>query len=163
MKINKRKFSHLILLFLFIFLIVINLIQLYFHDFNIKFEMVYESDNLVNLTNEISPNYDGTTWFTLRNKSYDGFYSEEYLKEFDIDFKQFNYDKYTYIVTVGHTMKSISYSYDTMKNRKLLVLPKEFIGKIVLNDKFENKVFIYKIKRIDLDCDYHQKNRMFIL
>ena len=46
-----------------------------------------------------------------------------------------------------------------MKNRKFIFIPKQFIGKVELKKDFSNRVYIYKIKKMDIDCDYHDRSK----
>lgn len=102
-------------------------------------------------------------WFTLRDEEYNGFYGIEMLENLssnidDVDNIDFDYENYTYVITIGHELKSISYSYSDMKNRKFLFIPKQFVGDVVLDSMETDKLYIYKIKKMDIDCDYHDKD-----
>lgn len=104
-----------------------------------------------------STEIESNIWFTLRDEKFNGFYSTEKLKQYGIetDNISFDFEHYTYVITIGHKLKDIKYSYSLTKNRKLLIFPKQFIGRVTLDKDSENKIFIYKIKRMDIDCDYH--------
>lgn len=137
--------------------------MIYNVNFNLKFEYVgtlsgnstYTSDNSSSLF---------TSWFTIRDQSYNGFYDEGQLdfmvkSKDDLKNYDFDYDNYTYVVTVGHELKKISYSYSQMKNRKFLFIPKQFVGNVILDKNNTDNIYIYRIKKMDIDYDYHDRNR----
>ena len=71
----------------------------------------------------------------------------------------FDYDHYTYIVTIGHELINIEYSRSDMKNRIYGIFPKQYVGHVTLKEDLTDKVYIYRIKKMDIDCDYHEPNR----
>ena len=105
--------------------------------------------------------FEDLAWFTLRDASYNGFFPPETLDSLGVvDHNiSFDYDNYTYVVTVRHELSKISYSYSQTKNRKLIIIPKQFVGNVELKKGITNKVFIYRIKKMDIDCDYHETSR----
>lgn len=123
---------------------------------NINFDEVYQCD--IDANTEI---FNKTYWFSIRDNSYNGFFDIGYLDKIGVDCSKldFDYSKYTYIITIGYELSDISYSYHDMKNRKLIFIPKQFIGKVKLKKEFDNKVYIYKIKKMDIDCDYHNRSK----
>ena len=52
-------------------------------------------------------------------------------------------------------LKSIKYSYSVSKNRKFLFFPKQLIGQVTLDKNMIDKIFIYRIEKMDIDCDFH--------
>lgn len=143
-----------IVLLLILSVIIIGRIFFYNQKHTLDFVKVTEIDR--------TPDDNDIYWFTLRNEEYNGFYGIEMLENLssnidDVDNINFDYDNYTYVITVGHELKSISYSYSDMKNRKFLFIPKQFVGNVVLDSKATDKLYIYKIKKMDIDCDYHDK------
>lgn len=144
----------IIIVLLILSVIIIGRIFFYSQKYTLGFEKVTEIDRI--------PDDNGLYWFTLRHEEYNGFYDVEMLENLssnidDVDNIDFDYDNYTYVITVGHELKSISYSYSDMKNRKFLFIPKQFVGNVVLDSKETDKLYIYKIKKMDIDCDYHDK------
>lgn len=151
-----KPWGMVVLIFIIIALILTDIITLYHHDFEIQFEKVGEFDIVEKPINGGL----GAFWIALRSPAYNGFFSNDILKNnFNIEFNEFDFNKYTYIVTSGYELKQISYSYDTMKNRKFIAIPKQFIGKVVLWDEYKDKIYIYKIPKMDIDCDFHERNR----
>ena len=100
-------------------------------------------------------------WFTIRDQKYNGFFNEGMFDTLHVlvNTKDFDYSKYTYVVTVGHELEELSYSYSCMKNRNMFLLPKQFVGKAVLNLETTDQIYIYRTKKIDLDCDYHERDK----
>lgn len=126
----------------------------------IQFDKIYESKV------ELDSYSDQLVWFTLRDKCFDGFFDISMLERLGVDYSnmKIDYNNDTYVVTIGYELVNLSYSYSDMKNRKLGIIPKQFVGKVGLKDEFKEMIYIYKIKRLDIDCDYHdrRKNVSFI-
>ena len=122
----------------------------YNKDYNLDYTLVYY---------ETCDNTDDNTyWFSLRDEKYNGFFTEEYLRNYGVEFSDFDYENYTYIVTLGHELKRITYSPKEMKNRVMVIFPKQYIGNVVLGKEDTGKVYIYRVKKIDIDCDYHERD-----
>lgn len=123
---------------------------------NINFEEVYQCSIDIN-----SKVFNETYWFSIRDDSYNGFFDVQYLDKIGVNYSHldFDYSKYTYVITIGYELSKISYSYHDMKNRKFIFIPKQFIGKVELKKDFSNRVYIYKIKKMDIDCDYHDRSK----
>lgn len=120
---------------------------------NIPFEKIAESEVKLTL------NSQQLLWFTLRDESFNGFFDISMLDMLGVDYSdiEIDYNKHTYVVTIGYELTDLSYSYSEMKNRKLVIFPKQFIGKVELKDEFNEMIYIYKIERLDIDCDYHDR------
>lgn len=145
----------IIIALLILSVIIIGRIFFYSQKYTLGFEKVTEIDRI--------PDDNDLYWFTLRHEEYNGFYDVEMLENLssnigDVDNIDFDYDNYTYVITIGHELKSISYSYSDVKNRKFLFIPKQFVGNVVLDSKETDKLYIYKIKKMDIDCDYHDRD-----
>ena len=122
---------------------------------SIEFEQVCEKDANFESDRHIK-------WFTLRSSEYGGFYSEESLNTLgveDYDDIVFDYDQYTYIITIGHELINIEYSRSDMKNRIYGIFGKEYVGHVTLKEEETDKVYIYRIPKMDIDCDYHEPER----
>ncbi len=150
---RKKKFVFFMFLLLLMWCFFVSAVCIYHMNFDISFECIGAFD-----VTEYPENGCSTGWLSLRHPDYNGFYSDEILNQYRIDM-DLEYDKYTYIITFGYELKQISYSYDTVKNRKILFIPKQFIGKVILLDEFKDKLYIYKIPKMDIDCDIHERNR----
>lgn len=151
---KRKNIAILILSFLLVCFIIINALCVYRMDFEIPFDKAGEFD----IGEKTSVGKTDAYWVGLRHPKYGGFYSEEILDAYNININ-LDFNKYTYIVTFGHELKRISYSYNTMKNRKLVFIPKQFIGKVVLLEEFKDKVYVYRIPTMDIDCDFHERDR----
>jgi hypothetical protein len=139
---------------LFLILIIFIISFLYYKSFqNISFEQIG-----VYNTNEENLNGE-TYWFTLREP--EGFFDITTLDNLGVDYSNvyFDYSKYTYVVTVGYELSSLSYSYSEMKNRKFIIFPKQFVGFVELKPQKNDNVYIYRIKKMDIDSDVHEPNR----
>lgn len=123
----------------------------YYHRFNINFESITSvkvSDSLI--SSGVLP-----YWFTLRNN---GWYTKDVLPESIQDSEDlvFDFKHYTYVITSGYEMEKLEYSFSNMKNRrKYIPLPKQYIGEIYLNKNYDGMIHFYRIKKIDIDHDYH--------
>ena len=113
---------------------------------SIEFEQVYEKD----ADFEIKKREVGGWWFTLRSSEYHGVYGEGSLNTLGVknnDDIVFDYDHYTYIVTIGHELINIEYSRSDMKNRIYGIFPKQYVGHVTLKEDLTDKVYIYRIKK----------------
>ncbi len=156
-----NKTYKIILLIIVILLFFISAISIYKKEFEISFENVAE----IPVENDVLSK-QGLTWFSLRDESYNGFYSPEILEKYGVDVKDINWDfsNFTYIITCGHKMDSIRFSFSKMKNRKFIFIPKQFIGILSLKKEETPYLYIYKIQKKDIDCDYHepQSNILYV-
>lgn len=123
----------------------------YNKDYNLGYTLVY-SESCDNINAD-------EYWFSLRDEKYNGFFTEEYLRNYGVGFSDFDYENYTYIVTFGHELKEITYSPKEMKNRVMVIFPKQYIGKVVLCKENTGKVYIYRVKKMDIDCDFHEREK----
>ena len=100
-------------------------------------------------------------WFSLRDEKYSGFFTLEKLTEYGAESSDLSLDfsHYTYIVTCGHELRSIKYSLSQTKNRRFLFIPKRFVGIVELQYDPSPYVYIYRVKRLDIDCDYHEMSK----
>lgn len=100
-------------------------------------------------------------WFSLRDEKYSGFFTLEKLTEYGADASDLSFDfsHYTYIVTCGHELRSIKYSLSQTKNRRFLFIPKQFDGIVELQYDSSPYVYIYRVKKLDIDCDYHEMSK----
>lgn len=146
--------STLVVLSVLLFLILI--ILMYKKEFKLSFEQI---EQIPVSTNSFSDKE--LIWFTLRDEKYCSFYSSEILLNYGVSPDKINMDfsKYTYVVTIGHELESINYSFSRMKNRKFLFIPKQFVGIVNLQYECSPNLYIYRIKKMDIDCDYHEPNK----
>lgn len=154
------KYGHVLKVLIIIFCMILfiggGIWMIYLRTFkSIEFEQVCEKQATFERSRHI-------LWFTLRSSEYSGFYSEESLDTLGVENYEdiaFDYDRYTYIVTIGHELISIEYSRSDMKNRIYGIFGKQYVGHVTLKEEATDKVYIYKIKKMDIDCDYHEPER----
>ncbi|MDR1630532.1 MAG: hypothetical protein LBS36_10040 [Oscillospiraceae bacterium] len=156
------KLKKLIILFIgaaLLFICVATVILMRYKDTSfkeIKFETVasYEAD--IDTIRSI-----GCIWHTLRHPSYNGFFPDEILDDLGVnrDDLRLDYNRYTYVVTFRHELLNISYSYSQMKNRTFIKLPKQFVGNVDLKSETTDNVYIYRVKKMDIDCDFHDRTK----
>lgn len=143
----------IVVFFIVIFLFSVVVILLESYQFSLSYDFIakYEADNIDSLP----------VWFTVRSKEFEGFYDEEVLKMHckDYEYGLLDTTKYTYIVTCSHQLMNASYSFSEVTNRKLLFIPKQYVGRVVLSYEKSKYIYIYKIKKIDIDCDFHDQTR----
>lgn len=144
------------LIILSILFFIIFIMSIYKKEFELPFEQVEQISVSADVLSEKT-----LVWFTLRDEKYCGFYSSEMLLNYGImpDKLDMDFSNYTYVVTVGHKLENISYSFSQMKNRKFLFIPKQFVGIVNLQYECSSNLYIYRIKKMDIDCDYHEPNK----
>jgi hypothetical protein len=142
------------ILFLLVVLLSVSCVALYNVKFNLPFEPVER------IAVDDIPDSE-LAWFSLRDEKYSGFFTLEKLTEYGVDASDLNLDfsHYTYIVTCGHELRSIKYSLSLTKNRRFLFIPKQFVGIIELQYDPSPYVYIYRVKKLDIDCDYHERSK----
>lgn len=126
---------------------------LYYMQFNIRFENL----DTVKEPSGFSENIDAI-WFTLRDEKYKGFFPNNTLSDYGIDIDM-DFQTYTYVITCGHEMTKLERSYSKMKNKIFGFLPKQFIGQITLKEADDHMIHIYRIPKMDIDCNYHQREQ----
>lgn len=97
--------------------------------------------------------------FFIKDEDYNGFYDGfEVLNYFvpKYDFSNFDTDKYTYIISIDREIHSIKYIGLKCKRRTLVFFPDEYQADIECSESAKKgKLRIYKIKKINIDYDYH--------
>ena len=131
-------------------------IKPYDREIELEFEFVDVIENVK--ADDLNYRY----WFTLRDEKYSGFVEASILDEYEYDTSIFDFDNYTYVITLGHELKKIEYNFAYMKNRIYIVFPKQFIGKVTLNSVKTNDIYIYKIRKMDIDYDYHDPSKRVV-
>lgn len=142
------------ILFLLVVLLSVSCVALY----NVKFNLPFEPVERIAVKDIPDPEL---AWFSLRDEKYSGFFDIEKLTEYGADTSDLSFDfsHYTYIVTCGHELRSIKYSLSQTKNRRFLFIPKQFVGIVELQYDPSPYVYIYRVKKLDIDCDYHERSK----
>jgi len=143
-------------IFSFAFIVVV----IFFADFflithTIKTELIEE----IKYDKSYSYAY-GEKYFFIKDEDYNGFYDgktvlKHYLSEFD--FSLLDTEGYTYFVCVGGKLNSIKYNGRKCKLRTYFAFPDEYeaiIDSEVLDD---GVIRIYRMKKINIDYDYHSE------
>lgn len=120
----------------------------YFHDFKPEFTEVY-SNSSEGTIKENSP-----YWICLKDPDYNGFFSTGFLDQYNVDFDDWDLERYTYIVTFGYEMKSIEYSFSDCKNWELSIIPHNYLGKLTLGNDKTDMVHIYRLKKVDIESAF---------
>lgn len=128
--------------------LMITMLFIYFHDFNPEFTEVY-SKSSNGAVKENSP-----YWICLKDPDYNGFFSVGFLKQYNVDYDDWDLENYTYIVTFGYEMKKIEYSFSDCLNWDFSILPKNYLGKLTLGSEKTDVIHIYRIKKADIESAF---------
>ena len=155
--ILKKKWGLLmsiIVLLVFAHILVAAFFWLSYKTWTLQFTEIASYDTGRVLTSE-----ETLVWFSLRHDDYQGFFSSDILKNLGVDAESmiFDFEQNTYVITIGHELRDIKYRYSTFKKRRFVILPKQAIGIVTLDGSLVNKVFVYRIRKMDIDCDYHDR------
>ena len=148
----KKKWGIVVTSVILVVVLIILTAWLFNKKWDIQFVEVASYD-----TGKALPHKDPLVWFSQRHDKYQGFFSIQELENYGIETQDMSFDlkNHTYIFTIGHELKSIEYSYSIFKKRRFIILPKQVIGIVTLDETLVNKVFVYRIRKMDIDCDYH--------
>ena len=132
-----------------VFLVALGIsILLYNMSYSLDFERVYECEE---------PNksifMEGISWCTVTDEKYQQFFSMDEIK------KSINYDfdteNYSYIVCHNHQLKKMTFKISNPKKRKFIVFPYEIVGNALLDKETDNKIYVYRIRKMNITIDYH--------
>jgi len=141
--------------FVLTIIFLLSIISYFIYQFNtyhtIKFELIYEKKLNSNFYNTPNP----TIWYTLKSNSFNGFdkNSPEYFDDIKLD-----YNKYTYIVVNDYQLKKLKYTWKEVNLRKMVIFPDLYVGFATLDKQKTGKTYLYRIKKMNIDSDYHGKN-----
>lgn len=147
-----NKLKYILFIIFTLIILVVTVIFFLFQYYDVKIELVdrYVIEKL---------DWDNApVWLTLRNDVYDPWVKIEYISKkygIKLDKQKFDFDKYTYAVVVGHELVSLKYSFSDAFSRKYIIIPDQFNGRVTLKSGKTNNIYIYKFKRMNIDCDYH--------
>lgn len=140
---NYKKVMYALIMVL---LIIFNILLLYRHYFQISFEEVYKESYPIS--------EDTIIWQSTRTVSLDDTnYTNKEI--FSVNFEDYDLQKYTYIVSYGHELIDITYSFSEMKNSNGLI----FIPKTIFKSEKNDVIYIYRIKKMNVDYDIHNSDR----
>ena len=101
-------------------------------------------------------------YFFIKDEDYNGFYDglkvlSYFVPEYDLS--KLDTNKYTYIVSVNREIESVKYSGLKCKRRTFVFFPDEYQAEIECSEnKHDGMLRIYKMKKINIDYDYHDDN-----
>lgn len=131
---------------------VLGLIMFSFRERSLKPELIDEIR--INNLDAISDK----DYFFIKSDEYNNFYDGfEILKQLspDYDTQKLDAKHFTYVVSVNGTITEINYSEKNCKMRNVIGLPKTYTAFLDYEKINDNTVRIYKIKKVDIDYDYH--------
>ncbi len=136
------------LIFLVFCIIVSILLSL---TYPLKFEevqtMVPEEElNQINCT--IKP------WFSIRAQKYNPWHDCDFVQNMGVDCSEWDFDKYTYIICRGYELKSIAFTPLKLNFKSDLQI--EYIGITEFDEVFSNCIYVYRIKRLNIDFKYDE-------
>lgn len=128
------------------------LINIFVVTHSVQLELVDERE-AVSVSEAIDSNY-----FFIKDDSYQGFYDgvlrlQEYIPDYDVS--ALNTQEYTYVVSFNCKIEGITYSGRECKRRTLFVFPDVYTAHVTFNNTSDNVVRIYRMKKINIDYDYH--------
>lgn len=150
MKTLKRlKFIVLFIIILFLILICCIITPI-----NLQFEYVDKIP--IEYNEEINSD---TPWFTVVNEEYAPLFGLGNLQgSYGVDVESvqsdFDLNNYSYVVCYGHELNRITYSYLNPK-RRIGLIPYELTAKATLSSEKQNYIYIYRIKKANIVCNYH--------
>ncbi len=134
---------------------ILSVIYIYFfQDNNLEFEYV---DCIKVSSQELQKETFG--WISLLDEDFEPFWDEQYLKNMygmkDDYFSSFDKDEHTYVVTFGRKLSRLHYRFSEARTKYFGIVPKQYIARVVLSEKTENYLYIYRTKRINIVNDYY--------
>lgn len=142
-----------------VFLLAAVSVWLIVSDRNVSFELIsetnYDADYNGGYLSENAP-----AWFSLLDPNFE---SDLLGNDFEMldnagivyNSDTFDVERYSYIVTVGHKLKSLKYNFLKCNQRNEFLLPKQFIGYATLDKTQTDRIYIYRIKKMNINCDIH--------
>lgn len=150
---NMIKSKKLIVLIVVILICSVLLFLMFeFRERNLKPELIDEI-KVYNLDSTSDKDY-----FFIKSDEYNNFYDGvELLKQLipDYDVKQLDTEQFTYVVSVNGTITEINYSGKNCKMRNAIGLPVTYTAFLDYKKTNDDTVRIYKIKKVNIDYDYH--------
>lgn len=103
-------------------------------------------------TNSIT---DELKWFTILDDAYNPWFDESIFKEFQADLSDIRFDKdnYSYVVTINRELKKLSYNYLAFSGSI-----NRYHGRVTLGKETPGKLYIYRIKKMNITIDIHDWN-----
>ena len=150
-KIGNWTRKKVIIVSVIVFVVVFPLYIIYqFNTFHsIDFELIYET--------ELPSDYkEGSSqvWKTYSDNSFNKFIkSPDYIDDIKLDF-----DNFTYIIVNNHQLVDFKYTWKEVNLRKFVIFPELYVGFATFTKEETGKQYVYRIKRMNINADYHGKN-----
>lgn len=136
-------------------LMIFGMFNLFVFNHTLKAELIEEiSINDTQISMNSYPNC-----FFIKDSYYNNFYDgEKILKEVvsNYDISTLDTKRYTYVVSMNSQIDSISYSGQKCNKRKCMIFPYEYKAETKLKYLNDGKIRIYRLKKINVDYDYHK-------
>ncbi len=94
-------------------------------------------------------------WFTILDEDYNPWFDESLLTDqYHVDLSDIRFDTehYSYVLTVNRELKKISYNYLAVDGDH------RYYGRVTLGEDTPGKIYIYRIKKINISIDYHYRD-----
>ena len=139
------------LIILIIFVLLLGIYYISHKNILISFTPIKTFNTSENMTE------NDFAWISLISEEYNPLWNAKYVyNKYGIKLDEYiNTNKYSYIVTFGRELKSISYCYSDSRTKYFGIIPKEKIGKVILSNEQTPKIYLYQIKKIDIVHDYY--------
>ncbi len=143
-----RKIKRFFLLSIIFFIVIIIILNF---NYTLKFEEIQS----IIPEEELNPIHcTMKPWFSVRDKKFNGWYDLSYIENLGIDCKDWDFQKYTYIICRGYELKKFSIS--PIKLNKKSTLSLEFVGITEFNETFSNQIYVYRINKCNVDFNYDE-------
>ena len=122
--------------------------------YNLKFEAIEEvipNEELNPISSTMKP------WFSIRNEKYNPWYDLNYISDIGLNCEEWDIDKYTYIICLGYELKKLSFSPLLLNIKSDFQI--EYIGITEFNSAFSNRVYVYRIPKMNIDFNYGEPAR----
>jgi hypothetical protein len=122
---------------------------------NLKLDLIEE----LKYNSSCSYSY-GEKYFFIKDDNNNGLYNgKQVLKHYisDFDLTKLNTEKYTYLVAVNRKINSVNYNGRNCKLRTSFAFPETYEAIIDSEKTNDSLIRIYRMKKINIDYDYHSE------
>ena len=126
--------------------------SIYFFPFHPNFKEVYSTESKGTIK-ENTP-----YWICVKDPEYEGFFNVSYLDKYNVNYSEWELDKYTYIITFGYEMTDVKYSYSKCLNWGYSFIPCHYLGKLTLREPQDDLIRIYRLRKVDIECAFPDGN-----
>lgn len=130
-------------------ILVVSILLLFvlFYRFDLDFKMVYSctTDGKVK---ENTPKF-----ICIKDPDYNGFFDKDFLKQYNVSYSDWDLNEHTYIITFGYELRKIEFSYSKCVKWDSII-PGNFQAFVTLSKVRTDKIYIYELKKIDLESAF---------